>query len=491
MGSTSTTSNLNLPIFDDDDRPTWRGDINGAFNGIDAAYGTILGTIGNNSIDISTLKNSKIVSGILTPTAITSAALQTAFNTAATTGQRVQAQGTYTTADTLTINSDCDLSGLTINYTGTGVAVIVGGSAVNPWRRLALPQVYYANKNPAGGWDAGTVGIKLINIQSCAQLIIPHVKGFETGVLLYGQGSGVVYNTIFLGHLENNKRNISFSADATGWANQNTFMGGRLSHSTIEGSPAIGTVHVWIDATPNGANNNTFIGTSLETPGVVEYMLDFGSSAYNQFINCRWEASSGTAKVRWGANSSLNRIIGGYNCGLINETRVAGSSRNIIDSSASNRVFTNTVSGVVSENTTSSSNAVLTVMPAGSDAAQANPATAYAAALSGSALKLKGSGDTNERIRLETVTGKIFIGNGAADPTVNISASSQTFQIGSAHLYFDTDSTKDIGAATTNRPRDIFAGRYLRVGTLMLGDFNGILKSSADGGTTWKTVTLT
>lgn len=38
MGASTTTPNINLPQFGDNDRPTWRGDINGAFNDIDGAH---------------------------------------------------------------------------------------------------------------------------------------------------------------------------------------------------------------------------------------------------------------------------------------------------------------------------------------------------------------------------------------------------------------------------------------------------------------------
>jgi hypothetical protein len=55
MGSSTVTPNLNLPIFDDADRPTWRGDINGAFRAIDADSAAKAGQIGTkeNSADLT------------------------------------------------------------------------------------------------------------------------------------------------------------------------------------------------------------------------------------------------------------------------------------------------------------------------------------------------------------------------------------------------------------------------------------------------------
>ena len=44
MGHTNTTQNLNLPQFVSTDKPTWLGDINGAFQSIDAGYGNAIAT---------------------------------------------------------------------------------------------------------------------------------------------------------------------------------------------------------------------------------------------------------------------------------------------------------------------------------------------------------------------------------------------------------------------------------------------------------------
>lgn len=45
MGASTFTPNLNLPLFSDDDRPSWRGDINGMNNTLDADSATIKGSI--------------------------------------------------------------------------------------------------------------------------------------------------------------------------------------------------------------------------------------------------------------------------------------------------------------------------------------------------------------------------------------------------------------------------------------------------------------
>lgn len=48
--ASSSTPTINLPIFADDDRPTWRGDINGAFNAIDSAISADRGSINDIAI---------------------------------------------------------------------------------------------------------------------------------------------------------------------------------------------------------------------------------------------------------------------------------------------------------------------------------------------------------------------------------------------------------------------------------------------------------
>ena len=71
-------------------------------------------------------------------------------------------------------------------------------------------------------------------VQNCynLDLFVPHIQNFETGLLIAGNGHGTSYCNVTLGHLDNNKHNLRFSADAGGWANQNNFYGGRLSHNS-------------------------------------------------------------------------------------------------------------------------------------------------------------------------------------------------------------------------------------------------------------------
>lgn len=45
MAHTNLTTNKHLPLFVDDDKPTWLGDFNEAMNKIDAEFGRLQGLI--------------------------------------------------------------------------------------------------------------------------------------------------------------------------------------------------------------------------------------------------------------------------------------------------------------------------------------------------------------------------------------------------------------------------------------------------------------
>jgi hypothetical protein len=145
------------------------------------------------------------------------------------------------------------------------------------------------------------------------------VKNFEVGMLAHALAHGTQYCNFYPGHLENNKVNIKIAPEATGWVNQNNWIGGRPSHQSAEGStPVTGCAHIVIAANANVVNSNVFYSTTLESIGTVEYHLDCAGT-FNSFINCRWENSAGSAlrKVMWRATSASNSIVGGISSDLI------------------------------------------------------------------------------------------------------------------------------------------------------------------------------
>lgn len=358
-------------------------------------------------------------SGVLTPATISHAGVQAALDSAASLGLKVQASGAYTTNQTLTIAADCDLSGLTITYTGTGTAVRVGVTTGVTWRiNASTPAVVAAGKVSAG-WAgvAGTVGVDLVNLNSCPSIVVGHVRNFETNLLVRGLGTGFSYNNVHLGHLENGKVNQRLTADATGWVNQNLFLGGRFFHSSAEGTNVTGARQVQLDVTTSPINTNTWVGSSFESMAA-EYHLE-AAGAVNVWTNCRWEVSSGTPRVRWADGAIRNFIQFGYMTDKIVETFGAGASDNTIMSGTRWRVTgSNPGALLVTGNSGSSTYPTQVVMAA--NALTSDPATAYSWAFTASNIKGKRTTDAHDRVRLDSSAGTVLLGSGASAPIVQI-----------------------------------------------------------------------
>lgn len=276
-------------------------------------------------------------------------ALQRAVDGAAKLGARVFANGTFRITRTLQLSGNTDLSDATLVFDGDGTAVLVGTPVGRSFRiNVRLPRVVAARKT-GRGWDrvAGSVGVAVQNCYNL-DLTVPHVQGFETGLLVVGKGAGVAYCNVTLGHLDNNRTNLRLTADATGWANQNNFYGGRLSHNSAEGIRVAGSRHILIDQTTAKVNGNSFWGASLESVDIVEYALDC-AGVDNYFMNCRWENGGTGARVLWRANSVGNVIAYGPYANGVVETNEAGSN-NIVLTRANAR-FGSASAGFVRDNT--------------------------------------------------------------------------------------------------------------------------------------------
>lgn len=263
------------------------------------------------------------------------AALNAAAAAACALGDATLDLGAYTYATTGTVTFGCQVDGsqATINYSGADVAVLAGSDtpgATVARKKVHLPRVVCATR-PVSGWDGTSVGVKLSNLNTC-QITVPFVKDFEQGLLVYGKGAGCAYNTITLGALWENHKQLTLDSDAAGYTNQNTFLGGRLQQTLNRGAVNDDTAanQVLIGVTPGSVpNNNTFVGTSLEGDGPAYYRADI-NGWNNQFMNCRWENVGGESRVRFAANAIGNVIDGGYNADHLVATYIAGSNWNTI-----------------------------------------------------------------------------------------------------------------------------------------------------------------
>ncbi|MGC7152968.1 hypothetical protein [Paenarthrobacter ureafaciens] len=226
--------------------------------------------------------------------------------------------GTYAITGTLRVRCGLDASAATLNYSGTGTALIIGSdfapNTITVRQRFELPRVINTSRGTTG-WDGTSIGVKAINLNTC-EVYVPFIQDFEQGLVVYGYSGGNAYNTYNLGALWENHKNLVLDTDATGYSNQNTFIGGRLQHSATKGAfvddPDACQIYM---ATPygGGPNNNVFLNVSFEGLNIGYYRLDI-SGKYNHFYDCRFEAPAGVnPRIRWRSTAQWNEIHGGYN----------------------------------------------------------------------------------------------------------------------------------------------------------------------------------
>ena len=354
------------------------------------------------------------ITAVRVPKSLTFEGIQDALDEAKASGETVVAGGVIDTDKTLIIQSNCDFSQLVINYSGAGTAVRVGTTEGVTWRLSArLPQVRHTGKTSLGwGQVAGTIGVELVNLNSCPEILVPRVSRFEVGLAEIGtNGRGHAYNTITIGHLENNKRNQVMMSAGSGWCNENLHLGGRFSHELAEGESVPGVKHIDLEsADSNQINNNVWIKPSLEGVGN-EWALDCGGT-YNRIIAGRWERTGG-ARVRWGNNASYNVIEGGYHADRILSTRGSGATRNEINSPNRHEFFgTSTDRGVgVFLNTSSRAAPAWEII----DPSQQDQWTWRAAANS---IQGRRIGEAHPRIFLNSEQGQLLMGSGVSAPSV-------------------------------------------------------------------------
>ena len=396
-----------------------------------------------------------------------SVALQSALDAASSSGARAFANGTFRTSRTLCITGNADLSDATIKYYGSGTAVEVGTSGTYSLRKMVrLPRVTAVSKSRSGwGEVSGSIGVLVQN--SCnLDLTVPHIQSFETGLVIAGYGKGTAYCNINLGHLDNNKRNLFLTADDDGWANQNNFYGGRLSHNSGEGTTVPGTRHILIGATNHKVNNNSFWGTSVESVDSVEYHLDCAGYD-NYFMNCRWENTGCGARVIWREGTVGNVISYGYGSHVIVETSEAKSA-NLLISRSNNRMVSGSGASprnavLLVENSWSSSRPAIRIMGAGAQSSNADQDTDWAIELSALSLRGKRTSDSFERVSLDNVNGRLCVGGGSAAATQYFGAIGNLMGFGGASISFDRDNTLDVGTSA-HRPRYIRAATGVQTG---------------------------
>jgi hypothetical protein len=176
------------------------------------------------------------------------AAIQAAADAAAAAGSLLFAPvGNYKVTSTVTLKCSGDLSLAHFKADGSlfSPAIRVGPTSGDPLvgstylfdADLKLPKVTNTGK-PATGWAgcSTAIGVEIANVYQ-SRITVPYVYSFGVGLSVGGYNVGCGYNTITIGILNNNKINLELLPKGFGgWCNQNTFIGGKYSHSSAEGS---------------------------------------------------------------------------------------------------------------------------------------------------------------------------------------------------------------------------------------------------------------
>jgi hypothetical protein len=285
-----------------------------------------------------------------------------------------------------------------------------------------LPRI--TNADHAAGWSGEGTGVRVINCAGC-QIFVPKVQGFAVGVHMDSDStSGCAYNTIHIGRLTNNKKNLRlWASSSTGFVNQNTFVAGQYHIESSEGSGISGARHLSVEpadvaeAAQNWPNNNVWLNPSLEGNGP-EYHVSLAGS-YNGIINPRIEAT--TPKVQLVGHASTagktieNYILGGYqinlitysNSGIVDLFHVYGGRNPLIKVEGD---------GVKMANGTSNANPVIIISGGADDLEQkANSGTTdWLVKVAGTAIRGKAATThAEESARLEFSTGRLYLGPGS------------------------------------------------------------------------------
>ncbi len=176
----------------------------------------------------------------------------------------------YVINDTIVtpINVEWDMQGQFV-YTGPAgrPAMTIGSTATNQQGKeykIRLRRAVFST------WlDEADVGLELRNLNVC-DIHLLQVNNFTVGVTCIGDNSkGFVYNNVYLGALTDNAIALDITNDTAGWANENTFYGGRfaVSSTTNLTLDRVG-IRITSRATSKYTNNaNRFYAPSFEMNG--------------------------------------------------------------------------------------------------------------------------------------------------------------------------------------------------------------------------------
>jgi hypothetical protein len=364
---------------------------------------------------------------------------------------------------TITLACNADLSLLTLTADGTIVSPVVrlGDTSIQYLniKEVRLPDVQ--NTTRVSGQFGHGIGVEISHINECI-VYIGSVAEFEQGVWITAYTHGTCYNTFYVGDIESNKENLVIASKAnTGWVNENTYICGRITNWSDDFSVLTGSRYIVIGSLYGQANNNRFIGNSLEGANV-EYTVEFRqNAAYNIFYSCRWEASPGILfNTDISSGIVRNIIFGGYNydqltfnyagIGSSYYNTVQGGNYSCIDGSGS-------IINLANESGTSYSYPHIQGFAAGRSSLGAdNTDTDWTYRLHGFGLSTKQSTDPYPAIDIKG-TSYIYMGDGSAYPVNYLRGYDTNVIRTDGHFVVETDNTYNLGAGG-NRWAQVYAG---------------------------------
>lgn len=193
-----------------------------------------------------------------------------------------------------------------------GNALATTASKITQYHHI---DVWVVNKKVAPWLIPTSVGAHLYCHKYC-QIHIKEVLGFDTGVVLNGDGGGFVHCNIHLGELRGNRVGMRWIASNGGWVNELLLFAGRVSSMpTPAGHAATSRYGLTMETDRHGFDNNVWekpcfeLGFEAATPESVPIVLTDAS-------NCRFTNVRGEAHKEWVAritgNSYNNEITSTY-----------------------------------------------------------------------------------------------------------------------------------------------------------------------------------
>lgn len=153
-------------------------------------------------------------------------------------------------------------------------------------------------------------GLVIENVKN-SKLNIGNIKGFNTGVKVFGHGDGCAYNTFWLAAIRNCNIGLLITQrdkdGKKGWANENTFVGGRFGVNTSwykddRETHAVVAKGIYKDDSYNKVNSLYFLRPCAEGKYVP---FVFHNASIISVIDCRTEGGVVGAKL----SGNTNRVL--------------------------------------------------------------------------------------------------------------------------------------------------------------------------------------